>query len=346
MKKTLLHIFKPGNHTPMTGGRLSFSEADLAASARAYNPALHEAPIVIGHPVHDAPAYGWVNELQASSKGLYADVDRLDPMFVEQVGKKKRFKKISASFYAPDSPNNPVPGVYYLRHVGFLGAQPPSVKGLDPINLGDSEKGVVYFSEEGDSNEEDQGFFQKMREWLTKNKGQEVADKILSAEKAADLEDDAADAGTTADVDVSADDKAEDLVPELVKQVAEQAEELKELREELDALDEGEGTRADAAEFAERLIQSGRLRPRYRGTVVAFMEFAAGRGRTKRNGNGALEFSEGGTRRALLPAFKAFLNSLPRSTDFGEAATRNRAAAAKAQVNPLVADAERRAARK
>lgn len=55
-----LHIFKPGRQTAMSGVTLDFSESDLEASARAYDPAKHEAPIVIGHPKHDAPAYGWV----------------------------------------------------------------------------------------------------------------------------------------------------------------------------------------------------------------------------------------------------------------------------------------------
>ncbi|WP_454868684.1 hypothetical protein [Pseudomonas farris] len=36
-------------------------------------------------------------------------------------------------------------GVYDLRHVGFLGAQPPSVKGLRPIELTDGEQGLVEF---------------------------------------------------------------------------------------------------------------------------------------------------------------------------------------------------------
>lgn len=40
-----IHIFRPGRHTAMQGQSLDFSEADLAATAAAYNPALHEAPL-------------------------------------------------------------------------------------------------------------------------------------------------------------------------------------------------------------------------------------------------------------------------------------------------------------
>lgn len=58
-----LQIFKPGRHTAMNGSALDFSESDLAASAAAYDPAKHEAPIVVGHPKTDGPAYGWVKQL-------------------------------------------------------------------------------------------------------------------------------------------------------------------------------------------------------------------------------------------------------------------------------------------
>ena len=68
-----LHIFKPGKHTAMSGDSFNFSESDLAATVRAYSPALHEAPLVIGHPKHDAPAAGWVKSLQATAEGLIAE---------------------------------------------------------------------------------------------------------------------------------------------------------------------------------------------------------------------------------------------------------------------------------
>ncbi|MDL6388248.1 peptidase, partial [Escherichia coli] len=70
----------------------------------------------------------------------------LDPQFAEMVT-DGRFKKVSASFYLPDSPSNPKPGVLYLRHVGFLGAQPPSVKGLKQVSFSEQEEGVVEFAD-------------------------------------------------------------------------------------------------------------------------------------------------------------------------------------------------------
>lgn len=145
---TPLHIFKPGTHTAQCGTTYNFTEADLAATVTAYNPSLHEAPLVIGHPQHDAPAAGWVKSLSATAHGLIAEPQQIDASFAEQIAKGS-YKKISASFYHPTAANNPAPGVYYLRHVGFLGAQPPAVKGLRPIELAEGEPGIIEFSEGG-----------------------------------------------------------------------------------------------------------------------------------------------------------------------------------------------------
>lgn len=135
-----LHIFKPGRHTAMSGTTLEFSADDLAATAAAYSPAKFEAPLVVGHPAVDAPAYGWVKALIATPD-LEAELHQVDAAFADLV-KAGRFKKISASFFMPDAPNNPVPGVYYLRHVGFLGAAAPAVHGLRNPEFSDDETGI------------------------------------------------------------------------------------------------------------------------------------------------------------------------------------------------------------
>lgn len=75
-----IEIFRPGTFTPMVGEPLTFSEADRAACAAAYDPALHEAPLCGGHPSHNLPAYDWVKSLRfaRSEAGgvLVVDPDR------------------------------------------------------------------------------------------------------------------------------------------------------------------------------------------------------------------------------------------------------------------------------
>lgn len=137
-------ILRPGRYTSADGTPVEFSEADLRQAAEAYDPSLHEAPIVVGHPEHDAPAWGWVRALRYDGL-LWALPWQVDPAFAELV-RAGRYRKVSASLYRPDSPANPKPGVWYLRHVGFLGAQPPAVKGLPQVQLQDAE-GVVVLRE-------------------------------------------------------------------------------------------------------------------------------------------------------------------------------------------------------
>ncbi len=139
-----IEIFKAGRHTDMNGRTIDFSAGDLIAAAAAYDPALHEAPVVVGHPHTDDPAYGWVAGLSSPDGNLFADLAEVDADFAEMV-RAGRFKKISASFYTPESSQNPAPGVYYLRHVGFLGAQPPAIKGLKPVAFAASEEGTIQF---------------------------------------------------------------------------------------------------------------------------------------------------------------------------------------------------------
>ena len=71
------------------------------------------------------------------------DAKDVEPQFAEMVN-TRRFPKRSTAFYTPDHPQNPKPGVWYLRHVAFLGAQPPAVKGLRAGKSGFSRTSNPY----------------------------------------------------------------------------------------------------------------------------------------------------------------------------------------------------------
>lgn len=139
-----IQIFKPGQYQSMDGRIADYGENVLRLTAAAYNPAAFKAPIVIGHPKLDAPAMGWVEGLEFSEGVLSAYVDQIDPSFAEQV-KSGRYRNVSASFYLPDANTNPKPGILYLKHVGFLGAEAPAVKGLEAASFAEQE-GEVLFS--------------------------------------------------------------------------------------------------------------------------------------------------------------------------------------------------------
>ncbi|NMG48957.1 hypothetical protein GO613_12685 [Azoarcus communis] len=140
-----IEIFRPGRHIDDQGGVHEFSDADVDAMVAAYDPALREAPLTVGHPADNLPAYGWVSGLARNAAGrLVMNTHQVLPQFAEWVG-KRMYKKRSASFYPPNAPNNPKPGSWYLRHVAFLGAQPPAIAGL--ADFADSAAGAVSFSE-------------------------------------------------------------------------------------------------------------------------------------------------------------------------------------------------------
>lgn len=170
-----LEIFRAGRHTSINGATLEFSDSQVAGIAAAYDPALHEAPLVVGHPALNAPAYGWVKRLAAEGGSLSAELDQVDPAFAEAL-RAGRYKKRSASFYTPTSPANPKPGSFYLRHVGFLGAAPPAVKGLREAAFAEGEPGVIEFSDAANANS---ALWRRLREWIVAQFGLETADRVV-----------------------------------------------------------------------------------------------------------------------------------------------------------------------
>lgn len=142
-----IEIFRAGRHIDDAGTVHNFSAADVAGMVRSYDSTLREAPLTIGHPKDNLPAYGWVKGLGVNAAGnLVMDTHQVQPQFAEMLG-AKLFKKRSASFYTPTNPHNPKPGNWYLRHVAFLGAQPPAIAGLADF-ASDAADGAVSFSEE------------------------------------------------------------------------------------------------------------------------------------------------------------------------------------------------------
>ncbi len=143
-----IEVFRPGTLTPMQGQSITYSAADLRAAADAYDKDTAPAPVVVGHPSTDAPAYAWAAgfEYDTLAQRLYADVGEINPAFAEAV-RKGSYKKVSLSFHRPDSPANPVPGTWYPKHIGFLGGAAPAVTGLRNVQFADSDEAVTFVAD-------------------------------------------------------------------------------------------------------------------------------------------------------------------------------------------------------
>ena len=318
----LIHIFTPGQHTAMNGLSLNFTEADLIASANAYDPALHEAPIVVGHPKADAPAYGWIKGLQYA-EGLQADPHQVDVAFSEMVS-QGRFKKVSASFYLPDSPANPVPGVYYLRHVGFLGAQPPAIKGLKPVEFNEAEIGVINFADMDDII--NASLWRNLREFFISKFSLADADNTIPGYAVSQLEQMAQEEPDETDPSIDSSSLTQTDYQELAGAAMSTAE-----RARLAALEtenailraaqlaanktakeqRTSALHAEHTNFAESLLKEGKLLPTQIAVSVAALDFLASQDQP-------VEFAEGEINKPLLVGVKGLLSALPKQIEFSE----------------------------
>lgn len=324
-----LHIFKQGKQTTSAGDCLFFSEADIAATARVYDPKKHEAPIVVGHPKVDAPAYGWIGSLSFDPQhGLTATPTQVDPAFSEMVT-AGRFKKISASFYPPESSANPTPGFYYLRHVGFLGAEPPAVKGLKPVEFGEDNTGIVVtvdFSEYSDSLMA--RMIRRVRDYFIDKEGLEKADQIIP-----DWEINALDREVTRESmreqepstqfnELNPPPKETMVTPEEKATLEAENQRLKQQLADVNAAKAQAAKTARHTEhlsYAESLVTAKKLLPAHKELVVAVLDAVVG--------EQPLEFGEGEHKQPIAKGFKALLDGLPVSVLFSETATKDRAGA-------------------
>ena len=132
MNLRAFQCFAAGTHSDMHGRTVTFSRADISTIAAGYSPNPKAAPLVLGHPEDDTRAlsYGSVRALVAEGDALFAIADVSSEL--QQLVRAGRYKNVSASLRLPGTKENPGFG-YSLRHVGFLGAVPPAVKGMQPL---------------------------------------------------------------------------------------------------------------------------------------------------------------------------------------------------------------------
>ncbi len=179
--KARIEVFRSGTFKPMEGDAITYSAADLKTIGDIYDRATAPAPIVVGHPKTDAPAFGWVDsfDYDASSDRLFANVSEVYPAFADAV-RAGNYKKVSMSFFRPNEPANPVPGSWYPKHVGFLGGAAPAVTGLANVQFSADAGTVTFTSNFGDPGfEQAAGLFRGLRDYLIDKFGLDDADKAL-----------------------------------------------------------------------------------------------------------------------------------------------------------------------
>lgn len=141
MEDKFCEIFRTGKHTDSKGNTREWTSEDLEKIKNNFESKNPDVPICIGHPKTNSPAYGWIKSLKIAGNKLYAAFKNVQPEFEEAV-KKGLFRTRSISLTKDLVP----------RHLAFLGAQAPAIKGMEQFCFADcerrAERGNVEFSRE------------------------------------------------------------------------------------------------------------------------------------------------------------------------------------------------------
>lgn len=305
-------VFIAGTRADNSGKEVTITPDDLNAIANGYNPSFHEAPIVIGHPNDNAPAYGWVKSLAAKGDKLYAEFGEMDAGFVDLV-KQGRYKKLSASFYPPKHPSNPKPDNWYLRHIGFLGALPPAVKGLSPVSFNDSSDGIVSFGELSESEKlvfDMKSIFARFFNFseVPTNQADSVnpsVDTNSPPKTDTDGEGKSNDPNSTLTQSNQSENTMNQDVTEALARAEKAEAELAKFKAE-QAKKERDVANTVNANFAESLVKDGKIKPCDKELLTQVLNFAEFPNDT------TADFGEGDDKKPLAVAFKEFLGNLPK----------------------------------
>ena len=127
-----IDICRAGTWRDMAGRAVPL-DADRLDRIVAAHAAADPAPVVVGHPETDAPAYAWIDGLRRVGDRLQARLRDIAPPFREAV-EAGRYAGRSIALEGDR-----------LRHVGFLGGRAPAVPGLAPTRFSSAPETVVAF---------------------------------------------------------------------------------------------------------------------------------------------------------------------------------------------------------
>jgi hypothetical protein len=327
-------VFRAGKHVDSNGVTRSYTEADLDKIASSYDARKHEAPIVVGHPKDNAPAFGWVESLKREGTKLLAKYKQISPDFT-QWAQQGLYKKKSIALY-PDMS---------LRHVGYLGAQPPAIKGLPDFAFEEGSDPITIEFMEDSRMSVLQRLMRRMREYLFAKDGVPKADETIPEWELGMLDPSEEPNATPSfkEPDMNVQELQAKLDAEIAARqqadaaFAESEAKRKTAEEEnarlLDAQNKADrdARRASATAFAESLVKESKIAVVAKADVVDFMEAL--------HEAGEVEFSEGEARvkKSAVERFKSLLQSFPPRVEFAEVATRENAGSAGSESAEAVA---------
>lgn len=309
-----------------------------------FDPSYHEPPIVLGHPKNNAPSYGWVEGLKKVVKDgkdvLMAKFKQVVPEFEDSV-KRGLIKKRSSSFYSDGR----------LRHVGFLGAAPPAIKGLADMAFNDDADAItIDFNETSSWTWEAVArIFRRLREYIIEKDSKETADTIIPdwdvdaiRDEATNTEEKESDVmkfsefleafkfwkkletDPGGDISIPAAGKDQKTFTEAdieaAKKTGAEAERKKTETEfaEKERTAKREAHTKEISDFCDTLVKEGKIPPSW--VDSGLVEFV-----NSLDSETEISFSEKGEKKSPADWFKSFLEGFEKSKIFQELATKEKA---------------------
>jgi hypothetical protein len=315
-----IEIFRAGDYGDQ--GKAKVTRSDLVRVVNDYDPEYHEAPECIGHPADNLPAYGWVDRLKLDGDVLLMKETQVDPEFADMRGAGK-FKKRSAAFYR--DANGDISG---LRHVAWLGAQPPAVKGLKNLNFNDADREFVEFE-----------FAQE--ETVEKPIKEQIAEFFAELFNGKKTPAEFSEAAVQSIVTKAVDAATKPLTEKIAKLETDHTAQTAKFSERETRIAQGE-TRQRATEAVVKLKGSGHWVPAFekQGLPLVFDELA--------KITTTVEFGEGDAKKKVAPLeiLVQFLEGLPKMVPSGRVAAGAPTGQGKSTGDPLTDLAKARAAEK
>jgi hypothetical protein len=186
-----VEYFKGGTQTDSKGRTKEFTEADLDQIVANHDP-LHPAPHVITHKELYSPfAYGQVSELKREGLTILAKSKNINPTFDKLLQ--------DGALYERSVRLEQTPKGLKLAHIAWLGAEPPAVEGLHPVEYSkDAPECFDYNSQQAGWILPDMlsRFMRGVREWIITKFDVQTADQVVPnyqidsiAEMAAEMRD-------------------------------------------------------------------------------------------------------------------------------------------------------------
>lgn len=168
-----VEIFKAGKQTDSKGRTQEFTATDLDQVVSNLDPTHPPKHVITHRELYSPFGYGDIVELKRDGDSLFARSDNIEPQF-DALVKNGRLPERSVRLVPSDQG-------WKLGHLAWLGAEPPAVEGLAPVQYSANADEVFEFTMKNDWYTPNvlARFMRRFREFFIAEHGKEKADELI-----------------------------------------------------------------------------------------------------------------------------------------------------------------------